>query len=80
MGVVRHHFLCESLCVCEVVLLAVDNDGRAPRPREATSVLDLLDQVGQILRFLRHLFVPPLQELEVFHLLLLVGLSTRTQM
>lgn len=64
----------------EVVLLAVDNDGSALWPCEATSVLDLLDQVGQLLWFLRHLSVPPLQELEVFHLLVCVGLLTQAQM
>lgn len=53
----------------EPVLLAVDENGRAPGPRQTTFVLDPPDQVEQILCFLWHLPVPPLQELEVLHLL-----------
>lgn len=51
----------------EVVLLAVDHNGRAILRSAATALLDVLDHVRQILRFLRHLSVFPLQELEVIH-------------
>lgn len=53
----------------KLVLRAVDDDGGVPGPREATPARDLLYQVDQILRFLRQLSVPPLQKLEVLHLL-----------
>lgn len=57
----------------------MDDDGRAAGPPEATPVLNLLYQVHQILRFLRQLSVPPLQELEVLHLMALFGLLKRMQ-
>lgn len=69
----------QTLSVFSVALLAVDDHGRAPRPCEAAPVLDLPDQVSQVLRFLRQLSVPPLQELEVFHLLVNLPLLTRTR-
>lgn len=58
----RGHFF------CEVFLLAVDHDGSAPLWfAAATALLDVLDHVREILRFLRQLSARPLQELEVFH-------------
>lgn len=54
--------------LCEVVLLAVDHDWHTPLwIAAAIAALDVLDHVREILRFLRHLSVHPLQELEVFH-------------
>ena len=53
---------------CELVLLAVDHDGHVPLwSAAATAVLDVLDHVREILRFLWQLAARPLQELELFH-------------
>lgn len=60
------------------VLLAVDHGGHRPGVAvAAAAAFDLLDEVGQVLRFLWQLATRPLQELEVFHLTTLFPLKAQ---
>lgn len=64
------------------VLLAVDHGGHCPgvdvaAAAAAAAASDLLDEAGQVLRFLWQLTARPLQELEVFHLATLFPLKAQ---
>lgn len=56
------------------VLLAVDHGGHRLGVA-AEAAFDLLNEVGQVLRFVGQLAARPLQELEVFHLAALFPLK-----
>lgn len=74
----HHTALIEAGHQTGFVLLAVDHGGHRPGVAVAASAaFDLLDEVGQVLRFLWQLAARPLQELEVFHLTTLFPLKAQ---
>lgn len=74
----HHTALIEAGHQTGFVLLAVDHGGHRPGVAfAAATAFDLLDEVGQVLRFLWQLAARPLQELEVFHLTTLFPLKAQ---